>query len=307
VKDTFYKKYDQLINLFYETGNPEIIEELIDLTTKQVEDEKINHHLFGEAFQKLIELEKVTELTPRLKYRKAVLLLLNKKPDEAYKLFKEVIQDPNAERPFQDRSRAYILKYFDTIRLSEQKILYAELKKTTDDKALHMLEELQIKHNFEELEIIDNETEDSEYQIIVFTSESGREYCFNHRFNEIQFRLGHSPENYDLYLDQVRDQYFVKGNLVEFKTNEIRALFVMAMKRHQCNYENLYEAVHKINIYDTPSNELKKKRDYVYQLMNRLRKKLLSYGIVVNETTFSADTSICLLCFSGWKDDLIAY
>ena len=298
--DKFEKEYKQLMMEYDHNPNPEILERIYKMADKLVLDEKTVYHLKHLALERLEELEKTVELNPLLQYRKAVTLFLMKKKEQAFQLFRDLIQTESVEIYIKDRCVGYVLRYYDSvIRPNEAEKYLKELRKSSDSTALQMLEDIELSGVYD----LDQEYEDEESleePIMIFTSFDRMERTFSRKVTEANFRIGNGPNDYDLYLDMVQQRYFIFGTEVEFSKREVDALFTMAKMGLQCSMADLYFSVYR-EIYDNQ----KKQKDKLQQFTSRFRRdKLGPIGFGFQGTSLPNQYSICLIYNQQYVDYL---
>ncbi|WP_147532305.1 hypothetical protein [Bacillus marasmi] len=297
------KKFDRLFSEYLQSNNPEILHQVYEISDKLILDEKTDHHLRHVALERLEKLEQEVELTPLLKYRKAVTLFLLKKKKQALDLFQELIKNENDEVYIKDRCRGYLLKYFDdVIKVNEASNYLRDLRKSNDTIASHMREEIEILGDYEP----DGDVEDDEHleeKINVFTSNDRFEQTLKKRISEIKFRSVNPSESYDLFLDLVQQKYFLFGKEISLSPKEVNILFAMAMQGPNCEIQDLYPV-----IYRERYEYNKQQKDKFQKFTSRFRKnKLAPTGFTFNGTTLPGNYTYCLIYNSQYENTLYDY
>ncbi|MBU9714380.1 hypothetical protein [Evansella tamaricis] len=295
--NSFENTYRNLMTEYKKTGDLDKLEKIYNLMDKQIYDEKTMYHLKDLAYNRIQAFEGEVTLTPILKYRKAVLLLLLQRRQEALKEFKLLIQGEKVEPFIKDRSKCYLLKYFDdVIRTREAQEFYESIHKSKDPTALHMLEDLKLSQSYDVSDLEDSPDDRIDYNI-AFTSDDYIELPLTNRVTEINFRMNYIPENFDLYLDQVKEEYYIMGEQLSLTSKELAALFTMA-RIADCTIGDLYVA-----IYKEPYEYIKRQKDKLQQFTSRLRRsKLVPLGLTFQDTNLLPGTSFCLIYTSSYND-----
>jgi hypothetical protein len=301
----FNQLFREQLSHYEATNNPEILEHLIQITEQQVRDEKKNHELWHLALSRLEQLESITDLPPLLLYRKAVLFKLTHNFDESLALFNKVIESEEADQYLKDRSCGYLLLYFDQyITINKGQKLFEELRKTQDPTALNFLEQIQFRGDFslnDEDDLYRDEDTYFEEEHVIFTSDDRVKRSIRNKMSKASFRMGHTPQMYNLYIDQVQEKYYINGKQEALKNREVAALFTMALKGQECQPDEIYSAVYGEDFKFEDSRI----RSTLQQFMSRLRRKF--HGkLDIDTYSLGGRVYFCLIYKKHWEEDLLS-
>lgn len=299
-EEEFYKQYHALQKKYDETREEDDLAALIRWTDQQVEYEKRFMHLRENAFHKLTLLERVAELRPLQRYRKAVLLYALRRKSEAYSMFMDLIRSEDEEDYIRDRSCGYILAYFqDFIRRKEVQPLFERLNASTDPTAKQLQEQVDLTAIYED-EFVDEDADSNVAELIAFTSERRHSQSLLSGQQELLWRQRHRPEQYDIFIDFVQEQYFLFGKLTVLKRVDANVLAMMILKGSECNIANIYLARYGEKF---PQGE-RAPRNRIDKYVGRLRKLLSAKVLSFVRYSLAPGTTYCLLYPESLEHDL---
>ncbi|MDQ0917580.1 hypothetical protein [Paenibacillus sp. V4I5] len=299
-EEEFYNHYHALQKKYDESREEDDLAALIRWTDQQVEHEKRFMHLRDNAFHKLTLLERVAELRPLQRYRKAVLLYALRRKSEAHPIFMELIRSADVEDYIRDRSCGYILAYFlDFIRHKEFQPLFERLIASTDPTAKQLQEQVDLTAIYEE-ENVDENVDNDATELIAFTSERRHRQSFLSGRQELLWRQRHRPEQYDIFIDFVQEQYYLFGKLTELNRVDANVLAMMILKGSECSIANIYLARYGEKF---PQGE-RTPRSRIDQYFGRLRKLLSAKALSFVRYSLAPGTTYCLLSPESLEHDL---
>lgn len=302
-------RVDELHARHKETASPEDLQAMAEAHRELIALQKERMVDFQRARESLTRLERaIGNLPDEIFYQKSVLIFEEEKYGQAEGLFRELLDRPNVDTWLQERARARLAATLQKLKDDPDKqqefweLRDWVLENAEDSEALVIIRncerEMEVEHRAE-FEFGEMAEENAHY---VYRHFDQHEHHIRSAAEELNIREALRIEHFDLYLDQINDSYYVRGEKIDRPNmNDIRFLFTKIL-RPNSEVKDLICAMFDDVVPGTAiTGTLRARFD---QTMRRLRTWLETRGIEIRGRRLPADLKYCLLYDKRWYEEL---
>lgn len=272
-----YPEYESLLEDFRNTGQPDLVHQVMAAAEKSVYHAKFERSLYEEAREMLDRLEysgiPMSAWTPGLLYRKAVLLILTEEffdEREVASLFHTVISTADVSSDIRTRSMGYLLMYCSgEISLRQYDAFVEEISRGNDSMSKQMLETAQAVSKHYTL----HDDQDVEVKfVVIYTTDMKVRRRAKPVFSAARRAFQTSvKERYHLYVDQTSREYTLHNAPLKLNDRELLFLFTLMQHENGCSKEHLFYRTYGRPFVDSDT-------DRFHQVVATLRRKLRAGG-----------------------------